>query len=104
MAGVGATPGVDGGPGGKRARRFSDASSEENIKETARRIGVKEVSGPDPAAIPATKPSPSSKMVKGATPGVDGGQGGGKRVVQSPLGTPSCRIFSCCIERRREER
>jgi hypothetical protein len=35
----GPTPGVDGGQAGKRAVRFSYASSEENIREAARRLG-----------------------------------------------------------------
>ncbi len=37
-AGVGVAPGVDFGQAGKRAMRFSYASNEENIKETARRL------------------------------------------------------------------
>jgi aspartate/methionine/tyrosine aminotransferase len=39
-AGVGVAPGVDFGQAGKRAVRFSYASSEENIREAARRLGV----------------------------------------------------------------
>ncbi len=38
-AGVGVAPGVDFGQAGKRAVRFSYASSEENIQEAARRLG-----------------------------------------------------------------
>ena len=38
-AGVGVAPGVDFGQAGKRAVRFSYASSEENIREAARRLG-----------------------------------------------------------------
>jgi len=38
-AGVGAAPGVDFGQAGTRAVRFSYASSEENIREAARRLG-----------------------------------------------------------------
>ena len=38
-AGVGAAPGVDFGHAGKKAVRFSYASSEENIREAARRLG-----------------------------------------------------------------
>jgi aspartate/methionine/tyrosine aminotransferase len=38
-AGVGVVPGVDFGQAGKRAVRFSCASSEENIREAARRLG-----------------------------------------------------------------
>ena len=38
-AGVGATPGVDFGQAGKRAVRFSYVSSEENIREAAKRLG-----------------------------------------------------------------
>ncbi len=37
-AGVGVAPGVDFGQAGKRAVRFSYASSEENIREAARRL------------------------------------------------------------------
>jgi aspartate/methionine/tyrosine aminotransferase len=36
---VGVAPGVDFGQAGKRAVRFSYASSEENIHEVARRLG-----------------------------------------------------------------
>jgi aspartate/methionine/tyrosine aminotransferase len=39
-AGVGVAPGVDFGQAGKRAVRFSYASSEENIQEAARRLEV----------------------------------------------------------------
>jgi aspartate/methionine/tyrosine aminotransferase len=38
-AGVGVAPGVDFGQAGKRAVRFSYASSEENIREAAMRLG-----------------------------------------------------------------
>jgi aspartate/methionine/tyrosine aminotransferase len=38
-AGVGVAPGVDFGQAGKQAVRFSYASSEENIREAARRLG-----------------------------------------------------------------
>ncbi len=38
-AGVGVAPGVDFGEAGKRSVRFSCASSEENIREAARRLG-----------------------------------------------------------------
>jgi len=38
-AGVGVAPGVDFGQMGKRAVRFSYASSEENIRVAARRLG-----------------------------------------------------------------
>ncbi len=38
-AGVGVAPGVDFGQAGKRAVRFSYASSEDNIREAARRLG-----------------------------------------------------------------
>jgi aspartate/methionine/tyrosine aminotransferase len=38
-AGVGVAPGVDFGQAGRRAVRFSYASSEENIREAARRLG-----------------------------------------------------------------
>ncbi len=38
-AGVGVAPGVDFGQAGKRAVRFSYASSEENIREAAKRLG-----------------------------------------------------------------
>jgi aspartate/methionine/tyrosine aminotransferase len=38
-AGVGVAPGVDFGQAGKRSVRFSYASSEENIREAARRLG-----------------------------------------------------------------
>ena len=38
-AGVGVVPGVDFGQAGKRSVRFSYASSEENIREAARRLG-----------------------------------------------------------------
>jgi aspartate/methionine/tyrosine aminotransferase len=38
-AGVGVAPGVDFGQAGKRAVRFSYASSEENIREAAQRLG-----------------------------------------------------------------
>ncbi len=38
-AGVGVAPGVDFGQTGQRAVRFSYASSEENIREAARRLG-----------------------------------------------------------------
>ncbi len=37
-AGVGVAPGVDFGQAGKRAVRFSYASSEENIREAARQL------------------------------------------------------------------
>jgi aspartate/methionine/tyrosine aminotransferase len=37
-AGVGVAPGVDFGLAGKRAVRFSYASSEENLREAARRL------------------------------------------------------------------
>jgi aspartate/methionine/tyrosine aminotransferase len=36
---VGVAPGVDFGQAGKRAVRFNYASSEENIREAARRLG-----------------------------------------------------------------
>jgi aspartate/methionine/tyrosine aminotransferase len=39
MAGVGVASGVDFGQAGKRAVRFSYASSEENIWEAARSLG-----------------------------------------------------------------
>ena len=38
-AGVGVAPGVDFGQAGKRAVRFSYASSEDNIREAARMLG-----------------------------------------------------------------
>jgi aspartate/methionine/tyrosine aminotransferase len=38
-AGVCVAPGVDFGQAGKRAVRFSYASSEQNIREAARRLG-----------------------------------------------------------------
>ena len=38
-AGVGVAPGVDFGQAGKRSVRFSCASSEQNIREAAKRLG-----------------------------------------------------------------
>lgn len=55
----------------------NDTSSEENIRGTAKRIGV---AGPDPAT---TRPS-HRQVVKGAMPGVEGGQMG-KRALRVQL-------------------
>ncbi len=68
-AGVGVAPGVDFGQAGKRAVRFSYASSEGDSRGPTMRIRVGTVAGPDPAAI-----SPSS-----STRGQERNAGRGRR-------------------------